>query len=207
MIKIAITGNIGSGKSTITKIVRKLGYKVFDSDQEVENAMTKKDLINQISKEFNLKVPGLIKENRIDKVKLGDFVFANPKELKKLEKIVHPKIWQSKEKFFETNHKELIVFLDIPLLFEKKLQSDFDFIIRTYVSPKVQKERVLKRKNMTKVKFNQIIKNQTVNTEVEDRCISLDLNTEEDIKTIEIKVQNFLEKILSIEKEEDLAKK
>ena len=51
------------------------------------------------------------------------------------------------------------------------------------------------------------MKNQTVNTEVEDRFISLDLNTEEDIKTIEIKVQNFLEKILSIEKEEDLAKK
>ena len=67
MIKIAITGNIGSGKSTITKIVRKLGYKVFDSDQEVENAMTKKDLINQISKEFNLKVPGL--EKKIELIK------------------------------------------------------------------------------------------------------------------------------------------
>ena len=54
MIKIAITGNIGRGKSTITKIVRKLGYKVFDSDQEVENAMTKKDLINHINKKHIL---------------------------------------------------------------------------------------------------------------------------------------------------------
>ena len=65
MIKIAITGNIGSGKSTITKIVRELGFKVFDSDLEVENVMMKKDLINQISKEFKSKVAGLIKKNRI----------------------------------------------------------------------------------------------------------------------------------------------
>ena len=194
---IAITGNIGTGKSTITKIVRELGFKVFDSDQEVDNLMNKKDLINQIRKEFKYKVPGLIKKNRIDKVKLGEFVFSNSEELKKLEQIVHPKVWENKEKFFESNSNELLVFLDVPLLFEKKLQSNFDFIIRTYVSPKVQKERVLKRKNMTQEKFNQIIKTQTVKREVEDKCISLDLNTEEDIKTVKIKLKSFVEKILN----------
>ena len=200
MIKIAITGNIGSGKSTITSIVRELGFKVFDSDQEVEKAMTKKDLISKISKEFKSKIPGLIKRNRIDKVKLGEFVFSNTKELKKLEQIVHPKIWESKEKFFKTNCNELAVFFDIPLLFEKKLQSDYDFIIRTFVSSKVQKERVLKRKNMTLVKFNQIIKTQALNTNVERKCISLDLNTEEDIKILKNKVKNFLEKTLNLKK-------
>ena len=55
MIKIAITGNIGSGKSTITKIIRELGFKVFDSDKEVKKALTKKDLINQIIKSLNQK--------------------------------------------------------------------------------------------------------------------------------------------------------
>jgi len=200
MIKIAITGNIGSGKSTITSIVRELGFKVFDSDQEVEKAMTKKDLISKISKEFKSKIPGLIKRNRIDKVKLGEFVFSNTKELKKLEQIVHPKIWESKEKFFKTNCNELAVFFDIPLLFEKKLQSDYDFIIRTFVSSKVQKERVLKRKNMTLVKFNQIIKTQALNTNVERKCISLDLNTEEDMKILKNKVKNFLEKTLNLKK-------
>ena len=203
MIKIAITGNIGSGKSTITSIVKELGFKVFDSDQEVEKAMTKKDLISKISKEFKSKIPGLMKRNRIDRVKLGEFVFSNTKELKKLEQIVHPKIWESKEKFFETNCNELVVFLDIPLLFEKKLQSDYDFIIRTFVSSKVQKERVLKRKNMTLVKFNQIIKTQTVNTNADKKCISLDLNTEEDIKILKIKIKNFLEQTLNLKKVTD----
>ena len=203
MIKIAITGNIGSGKSTITRIVRELGFKVFDSDQEVDKAMTKKDLINKISEEFKSKIPGLIKRNKIDKVKLGEFVFSNTKELKKLEQIVHPKVWESKEKFFDKNCNELVVFLDIPLLFEKKLQSNYDFIIRTFVSSKVQKERVLKRKNMTQVKFNKIIKTQAINSNVESKFISLDLNTEEDIKILKIKIKNFLEQTLNLKKVTD----
>ena len=142
MIKIAITGNIGSGKSTITKIIRELGFKVFDSDKEVKKALMKKDLIDQISTEFKSKIPGLIKRNTINKAKLGEFVFSNPDELKKLEQILHPKVWESKEKFFEKNCNELAVFLDIPLLFEKKLQSQFDFIILTRVSQEVQKKHL-----------------------------------------------------------------
>lgn len=203
MITIAITGNIGSGKSTITKIIRELGFKVFDSDKEVKKALTKKDLINQISKEFKSKIPGLIKRNTINKAKLGEFVFSNPEELKKLEQLVHPKVWESKEKFFEKNCNEQAVFLDIPLLFEKKLQSKFDFIIRTRVSEEVQKKRVLKRKNMTNDKFNNIRKAQISFSGVKNKRISLDINTQEDIKIIKKKVKNFLEKVLKLKKELD----
>ena len=201
MIKIAITGNIGSGKSTITKIIRELGFKVFDSDKEVKKAMTNKGLINQISKEFKSKIPGLIKRNTIDRAKLGDFVFSYPDELKKLEQIVHPKVWESKEKFFERNCNEPAVFLDIPLLFEKKLQSKFDFIIRTSVSEEVQKKRVLKRKNMTNAKFNHIRKTQIDYLGDKEKCVSLHINTEEDIKIIKKKVKNFLERTLNLKKE------
>ena len=203
MIKIAITGKIGSGKSTITKIIRELGFKVFDSDREVKKALIKKDLINQISKEFKSKVPGLIKRNTIDKAKLGEFVFSHPDELKKLEKIVHPKVWESKEKFFEKNSDAPVVFLDIPLLFEKKLQSKFDFIIRAHVSKEVQKKRVLKRKNMTNAKFNHIRKTQTDYSDVEEKFVSLDINMEEDIRIVKKNIKNFLEKILNLKKELD----
>ena len=203
MITIAITGNIGSGKSTITKIIRELGFKVFDSDKEVKKALTNKDLINQISKEFKSKIPGLIKRNTINKDKLGEFVFSNPEELKKLEQLVHPKVWESKEKFFKKNFNEQAVFLDIPLLFEKKLQSKFDFIIRTRVSEEVQKKRVLKRKNMTNAKFNPIRKAQIDCSSVEEKFISLDINSQEDIKIIKKKIKNFLETVLNLKKELD----
>ena len=201
MIKIAITGNIGSGKSTITEIIRELGFKVFDSDKEVKKILMKKDLINQINKEFKSKIPGLIKRNKIDRAKLGEFVFSNPDELKKLEQIVHPKVWESKENFFEKNSNEPAVFLDIPLLFEKKLQSKFDFIIRTRVSDEVQKKRVLKRKNMTNAKFNHIRKTQIDCSSVEDKFVSLEINTEEDIRIVKKKIKNFLEQTLNLKKE------
>ena len=203
MIKIAITGNIGSGKSTVTKIIRELGFKVFDSDKEVKKALTKEDLIYQIRKEFKSKIPDLIKRNTIDKAKLGEFVFSNPDELRKLEQIVHPKVWASKEKFFEKNCNEPAVFLDIPLLFEKKLQNKFDFIILTRVSQEVQKKRVLKRKNMTNAKFNHIRKTQIDSSGVEEKFVSLVINMEDDIKIVEKKVKNFLKKILNLKKELD----
>ena len=117
---------------------------------------------------------------------------------------MHPKVWESKEKFFKRNSNEPAVFLDIPLLFEKKLQSKFDFIIRTYVSEEVQKKRVLKRKNMTFAKYNQIRKTQTDYSGVEEKFVSLDLNTEEDIKIVKKKVKNFLGKILNLKKGLDL---
>ena len=117
---------------------------------------------------------------------------------------MHPKVWESKEKFFKRNSNEPAVFLDIPLLFEKKLQSKFDFIIRTYVSEEVQKKRVLKRKNMTFAKYNQIRKTQTDYSGVEEKFVSLDLNTEEDIKIVKKKVKDFLGKILNLKKGLDL---
>ena len=111
---------------------------------------------------------------------------------------MHPKVRESKEKFFEKNSNEPVVFLDIPLLFEKKLQSRFDFIIRTRVSEEVQKKRVLKRKNMTNEKFDHIKKAQTDYSGVEEKFVSLDINTEEDIKIVKKKVKNFLEKVLNL---------
>ena len=117
---------------------------------------------------------------------------------------MHPKVWESKEKFFEKNCNESVVFLDIPLLFEKKLQSKFDFIIRTRVSEEVQKKRVLKRRNMTTTKFNHIRRTQTDYSDIEEKHISLDINTQEDIKIIKKRVKNFLEKILNLKKESNL---
>ena len=152
-------------------------------------------------KSSSQKFQALLKKNEIDKAKLGDFVFSNPDELKRLEQIVHPKVWESKEKFFELNVSQSVVFIDIPLLFEKKLQSKFDFIILTRVSDEVQKKRVLKRKNMTNAKFNQIRKAQINYSGVEKKFISLDINTEENIKTVKKKVKNFLDKILNLKKE------
>ncbi len=198
MIRIAITGNIGTGKSSISQIVKRLGFKVFEADKEVKNLMKSEALLNDLKNEFQSKVPGLIKQNKIDTMKLGDFIFSNFKELKKLEDIIHPRIWGRKEKFFKENFKEKVVFLDIPLVFEKNLQESFDYIIYTSVSLKVQKERVLKRKGMNLTKFDQIIKKQNRLKQSQLKFISLYLNTNQSLDKLALKIKKFLESTLNL---------
>ncbi len=195
MKKIGITGNIGSGKSTVSDIIKNLGYKVFESDQEVSKLLENQKIVRIIKEEFNPKIKGLVKKNKIDRSKLGDFVFSNANGLKKLESIIHPKVWEEKEKFFAKNINEKIVFLDIPLLFEKKLQSNFNYIIYTFVSKKIQKERVLNRKNMNEKKLNQIISSQNKLSNHQKKKISLKLNTNNNIVDIKKKIEGFLSSI------------
>ena len=65
MKKIGITGNIGSGKSTVSDIIKKLGYKVFESDQEVSKLLDNQEIVRVIKEEFNSKIKGLIKKDKI----------------------------------------------------------------------------------------------------------------------------------------------
>ena len=129
-IKIAITGKIASGKSTVSEIIKNLGFLVFESDKEVNKLFRDKSIINKIKELFLSKIKNLIKEDgSVNKMLLGDYVFLKKDELKNLEDLIHPLLKEEKKKFIELNKKEKVLFFDIPLLFEKKLFSDYNFII------------------------------------------------------------------------------
>ena len=198
MIKIAITGNIGTGKTTVSKIIKSLGYNVFESDEAVKRIFEKKDIIQRIKKSFGTLESELFDDTgNIDKSELGNLVFSNKDKLKKLEKIVHPEIWKMQKKFAYDNSENRVVFFDIPLLFEKGLQKKYDYIFYTYVSYKIQKKRVLERKNMTEEKFRNIIKNQINYKNIDKSMISLKLNTQKDKNIISEEIKSFLINLLA----------
>ena len=195
MIKIAITGNIGTGKSTIANIVKRMGLKVFESDLITNEIYKDKKVLNKLKKEFDNKIVGLFDSRKlINKEKLGNYVFANKKELQTLESIIHPRIKIKKKKFESQYHNEKVLFYDIPLLFEKDMQTSFDFIFYTYVDLRTQRSRVLKRKKMNEKKFINILKSQNNINPSQKKFVSLNINTKEKIEDIQVTIENFLSK-------------
>ena len=195
MIKIAITGNIGTGKSTIANILKKMGFKVFESDLITKEIYKERNVLIKLKTEFDNKVPGLFDSDEIiNKEKLGNHVFADKRELQTLENIIHPRIKIKKKKFESRYQNERVLFYDIPLLFEKKMQTKFDFIFYTYVDLETQKSRVLRRKKMNKKKFINILKNQNNISIYQKKFVSLNINTREKIEDIKISIENFLSK-------------
>lgn len=156
MISIAIVGNIASGKSTVENVLRKKGYKVFDSDiiaHEVLDDLSEKIL--EAFKDYDISENG-----RISRQKLGALVF-NDKNLKeKLENIVHPEIKVRIKKIFEENKLEKYIFVSIPLLFEVGWRNLFDKILFIYTEDKIRLNRLMQRNNFTKDEALARIKSQ-----------------------------------------------
>ena len=145
-IKIAVTGKIGSGKSTVADILKDLGYYVFESDKEVDKLFNNNNTKKRIEKLF-WQIKNLTnKDGSINKTLLGDYVFSKKDELKNLENLIYPLLNKERKKFINSKQMEKILFFDVPLLFEKNVFSEYNFIIYLYVNEKIQRERVLKRK-------------------------------------------------------------
>ena len=198
MIKIAITGNIGTGKTTVSKIIKLMRYKVFESDKEVKKILKYKKIIQKIKDEFVHRNKQLVtNEGYINNTELGNIVFSKKLELQKLEKIVHPEIWKLQDKFLKINKKERILFFDIPLLFEKKLDYKYDYIFYTYVPFKIQKKRVLQRENMNEERFSKIWRNQIRYSKINKKLVSLKIETNSSEDLIRIQIKQFLKNILN----------
>ena len=141
MIKIGVTGDIGSGKSFIAN---QFGYPVFNADKEVKKIY--KNNRNCFIK-LKKKLPKFITSYPIKKKDLKKAVLENKNNLKKIENIVHPEVQKSMKKFIKMNKKKKILVFDIPLLMEKNIYKK-DYIL-VYVDAKKKdiNKKLRKRKN------------------------------------------------------------
>ena len=163
MIIIVITGQVATGKSTLTKMIKYQKYRVFDADECAHKLLCNKEVKEEIKKCFKSKENFLFDQNgKIDKRNLGAYVFGNTKRLEKLELILHPKI-RKKQKLFLKNcsiNRDKVVFLDIPLFNESLHRKTNDYIISMYVNKNIQKQRILRRKNMSYERMSFLLKKQ-----------------------------------------------
>ena len=168
MIVLGLTGSIGMGKSTAAKMLRILGVPVHDSDKAVHEALSRNGCAYHNVLEL---FPSSKGKDGIDRKKLGGIVFSDRTALKKLEEILHPAAKDSQQKFIRSmqGKGKKIVVLEIPLLFETGSQGRVDYTITVTSPAAIQKQRVLKRKNMTEEKFKSILASQIPDAEKQAR--------------------------------------
>ena len=163
MIIIGITGSIGMGKTTIASIFTKLNIPTHDSDATVALLLDKNvNVINQITEKWPTCIISSKNKNSINKIKLSDIIFKEKSQKKFLEGIIHPHVMDSRDLFLKKNIniKKKIVGLDVPLLYETRTDKICNYVFLAYASKKIQRKRVLKRKNMTAKKFENITSSQ-----------------------------------------------
>ena len=140
MIRIAIVGDIGSGKSHIAKLFK---YPVFNADLEVAKIYKKN---KKCFKDLKKKLPKYFSSLPIKKEEIIKAIVDSKNNLKKITKIVHPEIRKKLNIFLKNNKKEKVVILDIPLLLENKLNQKGDIIIFIQ-SKKIEVIRRLKKRD------------------------------------------------------------
>ncbi len=141
MIRFALVGDIGSGKSHIAKL---FGYPVFNADNEVSKLYKKN---KKCYKKLKKVLPSFIKSFPVNKNSLTKAIIYNINNLKKIIKIVHPEIQSSLKKFTKKNKGKKIIVLDIPLLIENRINKKDDVLIFVDAKKKDIIKRLKKRPN------------------------------------------------------------
>ena len=150
MLIVALTGGIGSGKSTVGQIFGDLGAIVTDSDQLARDVVERGTTgFDQIIAAFGDEV---LKNGDLNRAALADLVFKDPAKRKQLEQITHPLIRKAFAKIVESANGDSIVVNQIPLLVESNHDYKFDHVITVSASEAVRIERLLKRgMNLTQI--------------------------------------------------------
>ena len=164
MLIVALTGGIGSGKSTIGEIFENLGAIVIDSDQLARNVVERGTTgFDQIVAVFGDEV---LKNGNLDRAALAEVIFKDPTKRTQLEQITHPLIRKAFAEIVESAESDSIIINQIPLLVESKHDYKFDHVITISAPEKTRTERLLKR-GLTLTQIDQRMKAQATDTERE----------------------------------------
>ena len=192
MLIVALTGGIGSGKSTVGQIFQDLGAIVTDSDQLARDVVERGTTgFDQIIAAFGDEV---LKNGDLNRAALADLVFKDPAKRKQLEQITHPLIRKAFAKIVESAKGDSIVVNQIPLLVESNHDYKFDHVITVSASEAVRIERLLKRgMNLTQIQQRlQAQSNDTQREKISDSIIRND-NSQVDLLSEVEKVWELLQ--------------
>lgn len=189
MIKIALVGDIGTGKTFIANM---FDYPIFSADDEVSKIYST-DV--RCFKKLSKKLPKFFYTFPIEKKKLIEAILQNNQNLKKITKIIHPVVKQKMKVFLKKNKKKEFVILDIPLYLENKLNGKNDIIIYIQSKKSEVNRRLKKRKNYNKRLINKF-KNLQYSLNFKKKKANFVIKNDFNLKNTKIKIDNILERIV-----------
>ena len=188
MMKIALTGSIGMGKSTVAEMFERAGIPVFNADAVVHKLQAPGGgLVDKIGEHF----PGCVRCGTLDRECLAQIVLADPDKLSTLEDIVHPAVRDARDEFIAAHGDSPALLFEIPLLFETGGEKDFEKVVVVSAPADVQRARVLERTGMTAAKLDSILARQMPDAEKRARADFV-VDTGTDLSTTESQVRDIL---------------
>lgn len=179
MFKVAIVGNIASGKSTLEQILKDKGFEVYDTDKISHQVL-------RDSKEI-LELFGTI-----DRKKIAEIVFSDKKKLELLESIIHPKVKEELLKIFNSDSE--LIFVSVPQLFESKMETLFDKIIYITSDINIRKQRLMARNSLTEQEAEKRINAQSEENKAKLSDFVIENNST--IENLKLQLESILETIL-----------
>ena len=187
-MRLALTGSIGMGKSTVAKMFERAGVPVCDADAVVRRLQAEDPgLIEAIGDRF----PGTVRTGVLDRDALSERVLGKSDELAALEAIVHPAVHAERARFLLANRDKSALLFDSPLLFETHGEHAFDKVIVVSAPPDVQRARVLARPGMTSAKLDAILARQMPDSDKRARADFV-IDTGTDLSTTEAQVRDII---------------
>ncbi len=178
MLKIGLTGGIGSGKSTVAKVFESLGVPVYKADDEAKKLMaTDPQLIDLIKKHFSEEV---YKEGKLDKTYLASIVFNNKEKLELLNSLVHPFTIEDGKSWMNRQQTPYAI-KEAALIFESGSQGEFDFIVGVYAPETLRIHRTIQRDKTDKELVRLRMQNQ-IKEEIKMKlCDEVLINNEQEL--------------------------
>ena len=167
---LGITGSIGMGKSTVSRMFEQSGVPVWEADREVKKLYRAGgEAVEPLREAFGDDILG---PDGIEKEKLKEKILDRHDQKKKLEEIVHPLVRKKMEDFKAQciNQKHKLAALEIPLLLESGLQDKVDYVVVVSAPEEFQEKRVMERKGMTREWFQKIKSWQLSDAEKQQRA-------------------------------------
>jgi dephospho-CoA kinase len=151
---LGLTGGIASGKSTVSKKLKELGSYIIDADKISREVSDSLEILKKLEKAFGLQI---IDCGYLDRQKLREIIFEKKEKRELLNSIMHPAIVKKIIKEIEDNKKERLIILDIPLLYETKLEYLCDKVLVVCTDEKIQVERLKLRDKIEETLAEKII--------------------------------------------------